>query len=280
NKLLRVVVNRVAGTNRIVGVITECGAKREELLAANSQNLWQSVGRLTLLDEVTSAMAHELNQPLAAISMFAQVGERMLSVPEPRLDKARQIFSDVSQQALRAGDLIHNMRNLVKRHPPSKIKLRVADLINGFVSLAQPMARTHHVEFVVPNTFPAAIVFVDVTQINQVLSILFQNALDAVGSSDARRKVIAVGAEQVNDKILISITDSGSGVADSATSQLFQAFFSTKENGNGLGLVSARNILEVYGSRIEFTNLTQGGCRFSFSLPVESRFESPVEPRA
>jgi len=271
NKTLRVVIDRVTGTNRIVGVITGCDAKREEAVNSSSRNLWQSVGRLTLLDEVTSAMAHELNQPLAAISMFAQVGERMMASPEPRLDKAKQIFSDVSQQALRAGDLIHSMRNLVKRHPPSKIRLRVADLINEFASLAQPMARTHHVEFTVSDNFPAAIVFVDVTQINQVLSILFQNALDAISGNDAGRKSISVSAEQTNDKIMISITDSGPGVADDAAPQLFQAFFSTKENGNGLGLVSARNILEVYGSRIEFTNLAQGGCRFSFSLPIESR---------
>jgi len=271
SKALRVVIKRSTDSNRIVGALIEYGAKREDSVPPTSHNLWQSVGRLTLLDEVTSAMAHELNQPLTAISMFAQVGERVLSAPEPRLEKARQIFSDVSQQALRAGDLIHNMRSLVKRHAPSKIRLRVSDLLRGFASLAEPMARLHHVTFNLPPEVPVATVYVDATQINQVLSILFQNALDAVSHNDAKRKSISVTAEQVADKIIISVTDSGPGVAENAASQLFRAFFSTKENGNGLGLVSARNILEIYGSRLEFHNLPQGGCRFSFFLPIESK---------
>jgi len=270
SKLLRVVIRRAGESNRIAGAFTDCTAKREELHHATSHNLWQSVGRLTLLDEVTSAMAHELNQPLAAITMFAQVGERVLAAPEPRLEKARQIFTDVSQQALRAGDLIHNMRSLIKRHAPSKVRLRVVDLLKGFASLAEPMARTHHVVLEVEENLPVVVVLVDVAQINQVLSILFQNALDAVSNNDTKQKIIKVAAEQAEEKIIISVTDSGPGVPDDAAPQLFQPFFSTKENGNGLGLVSARNILEIYSSRLEFRNLPQGGCRFSFFLPIES----------
>ena len=262
---LRVVAQRVDETNRIVGLLQKCHAAEAMPI---SQDRWQSVGRLTLLDEVTSAMAHELNQPLAAISMFAQVGERMLASPEPKLDRARQVFQDVSQQALRAGDLIHRMRSLVKRQPRSSVRLSIAELIRGFESLAEPMARTHRTEFTIPAEFPNEYVLVDVAQINQVLFILFHNALDAANNNDTVSKTISVATKSMDGKVTISITDSGAGVAPGAAAQLFQPFFSTKENGTGLGLVSARNILETYGSQLEFENLEGGGCCFSFALPV------------
>ena len=267
-KLVRAIAERVNHSNRVSGILQQCAEKQDEPVLMVSQRRWQSVGRLTLLDEVTSAMAHELNQPLAAISMFAQVGGRMLASPEPPLDKVRQVFHDVSQQALRAGDLIHHMRSLVKRQPSRQIRLSVTELVRGFASLAEPMARTHHVEFTVPAEFPAEFVEADVAHINQVLSILFHNALDAVNSNELTRKSIAITTEMAEEKIVIAIMDSGKGIAESASARLFQPFFSTKENGTGLGLISARNILEIYGSHLQFTNLRQGGCRFWFALPV------------
>jgi C4-dicarboxylate-specific signal transduction histidine kinase len=133
------------------------------------------------------------------------------------------------------------------------------------------MARTHHVDFSIPAELPTEFVVVDVTQINQVLSILFQNALDAVNDNDAKKKSIEAIARMKDGKVIIAIADSGKGVAASAATQLFQPFFSTKENGTGLGLISARNILETYGSHLEFSNLPEGGCSFSFALPTAPR---------
>ena len=266
SKSFRVVIQHLQDTDRVIGVLQECVTAPNEYASTISQSRWQSVGRLTLLDEVASAMAHELNQPLAAMATFAQAGERLLNLPEPRLDKAKQVFQEVSQQALRAGELIRHMRGLIKRHAPTKTQLTIAELIQGFSTLAEPMARTHHVELIVAADLPLTAVQVDVTQINQVLLILFQNALDALDDV-VDRKSITVTVKDQGDKVFISVTDSGKGIADSTAAQLFQPFFSTKENGTGLGLTSARNILEIYGSRLEFANVPEGGCRFSFTLP-------------
>ena len=270
-KQLRVVAERVDASNRLAGFLQELeSATTSDQLSHISSSRWQSVGRLTLVDEVASAMAHELNQPLAAITTFSQAGERLLSLPEPRLEKARQVFAEVAQQALRAGDLIRRMRGLIKRNPPTNASIRIAELISGFMSLAEPLARTHHVEVSTPTELPVTMVLVDVTQIHQVMLILFQNALDAVLSSEVNRKVISVEVQQSANKITMAVVDGGKGIAPTIAAQLFQPFFSTKEGGTGLGLISARNILESYGSHLEYANQPQGGCKFWFALPVSN----------
>jgi C4-dicarboxylate-specific signal transduction histidine kinase len=270
-KLFRLAIRRIPDTNRIVGVLQEERTAADSTAREVSLNRWQSVGRLTLLDEVAAAMAHELNQPLAAIATFSQAGERLLNLPEPRFEKAREVFQEVSKQALRAGELIRHMRGLVKRQAPGRTQLSIADLCKGFAEIAEPIARTHHVEFRVAAGLPHVIIEIDVTQINQVLGILFQNAVDALMDESLPRKAITMAAELIRDAVVISIIDSGRGIGAGVAPQLFQPFFSTKENGTGLGLISARNILEIYGSRLEFTNLPDGGCKFAFSLPLSKK---------
>ncbi|HVY22725.1 MAG TPA: HAMP domain-containing sensor histidine kinase [Steroidobacteraceae bacterium] len=264
---MRVIAERVGQSPRVVGFLQEYRqAATHEPQAPVSHHVWQSVGRLTLLDEAATAMAHELNQPLAAIATFAHAGERMLNLPDPPLPKVRQVFAEVSEQALRAGELIRQMRGLIKRHSPSKTSLSVADLIAQFVLMAEPIAKTHHIEFQIADELPTDHVLVDVAQINQVLMILFQNALDAVADEAVRRKTIAVTAQPRDGEVTLAVTDTGKGIAADVAARLFQPFYSTKENGTGLGLTSVRNILESYGSHLQYANLPEGGCRFWFSL--------------
>lgn len=266
-KQLRVVAERVDHSSRVTGFIQALRSSSQlDQIPPVSQNRWQSVGRLTLLDEATSVMAHELNQPLAAIATFAQAGERLMSIPQPPLDKVRQVFAEVSQQALRAGELIRQMRSLIRRYPPSKTRLSVAELIKGFIPVAEPMAKTHHVDLIISDDLPDDHVFVDVTQINQVLMILLQNALDAVAGDDVQPKSVTVTAHSGQDAVILAVNDSGNGITPNIQSQLFQPFFSTKENGTGLGLASVRNILESYDSHLQYANLPQGGCSFWFAL--------------
>jgi C4-dicarboxylate-specific signal transduction histidine kinase len=265
----RVVAERIGHSDRVVGFFQQHLAEvRFDQVPSVSNTRWQSVGRLTLLDEMASAMAHELNQPLAAIATFAQAGERLLNLPQPRLEKAREVFSEMAGQALRAGDLIRHMRSLIKRHPHHNTLLGLDEFIKGFVLVAEPMARTHHVEFSVPTEIPAVSLLLDVTQVQQVLLILFQNALDAVVDAETQFKSIALILAQHENKVIFTVADSGHGIAANTATQLFQPFFSTKENGTGLGLISARNILESYGSHLEYANQPQRGCKFWFALPV------------
>ncbi len=256
------------GKTRVVGVLKDCSPEvsGERHMQASQERL-QSVGRLTLLGEVASGLAHELNQPLAAITTFAQAGERLLGLPEPRVEKAQQVFREVSQQSLRAGEIIRHMRSLIKRRA-AQVELVSSDvLMSDFLALANPMARASQVQLLTRIEGAQRPVRVDVTQIHQAMMILFQNALEATREAAGSAPQVRVALLNTAAGLEWSISDQGPGVSEAIARQMFQPFFSTKEQGTGLGLISCRNILEAHGCRLSFENLPAGGCRFWFVLP-------------
>lgn len=258
-------------TTRVIGVFKDCsGDSAVERRQQASQERLQSVGRLTLLGEVASGLAHELNQPLAAIATFAQAGERLLGLPEPRLEKAQQVFREVSQQALRAGEIIRHMRSLIKRRAAQVESVSCEMLMADFMALAEPMARASQVQLVVHMEAPQRRVSVDLGQIHQAMMILFQNALEATRSQHAAAPQVRIELNARDKGVEVAIQDQGPGVSEQIAAQLFQPFFSTKENGTGLGLISCRSILEAHHCRLSFVNVPGGGCRFWFELPYES----------
>ncbi len=274
---VRAVLHTVAGRSRVIGVFRNCTpnvAAERQLLA--SQERLQSVGRLTLLGEVASGLAHELNQPLAAITTFAQAGERLLGLPQPRLEKAQQVFREVTQQALRAGEIIRHMRSLIKRRAYQVESVSCDVLMRDFLAMAEPMARAAQVQLLTRLEAADLTLLVDVSQIHQAMMILFQNALEATREhkSDLAPQV-RVELLACKQGVEFVIEDQGPGVSDAVATQLFKPFFSTKENGTGLGLISCRNILDSYGSRLAYANLPGGGCRFWFVLPHEAAAQAP-----
>lgn len=273
SKHLRVVAQTVGEATplRVVGLLQDCTQSviAERNLQA-SQDRLQRLGQLTLLGEVASGLAHELNQPLAAIATFAQAGERLLGLPEPRLEKAQQVFKEVSQQALRAGDIIRRMRGLIKRRAAQFEVAEASTLIKEFLLMAEPMAHAQQVRLHSRVEVDSQRVAVDATQIQQALMILFRNALDAVREIGGERAQVGIAATLDSGGVLLAVEDQGPGISAEAAAQLFHPFFSTKDNGTGLGLISARNILEAHGSRLEFINLPEYGCRFWFVLPLKS----------
>jgi C4-dicarboxylate-specific signal transduction histidine kinase len=270
------------GRPRVIGVFRNCtqNAVAERQLQASQERL-QSVGRLTLLGEVASGLAHELNQPLAAITTFAQAGERLLGLPEPRLEKAQQVFREVTQQALRAGEIIRHMRSLIKRRAYQIESVSAGELMHEFLAMAEPMARAAQVQLVTRIEVEDRIMRVDVSQIHQAMMILFQNALDATRERESaaapRVRVELLAREQGVEYV---IEDQGPGVSETVATQLFKPFFSTKESGTGLGLSSCRSILDSYGSRLSYVNLPDGGCRFWFVLPYESAVQKSLLDKA
>lgn len=265
---LHLVLQRLPDDQRVTGILRDNSAEQaHERDRVLTQQRLQSVSRLTLLGEVASGLAHELNQPLAAMATFAQAGERLLSMPAPQVERAQQIFTEISQQALRAGEIIQRMRNLVRRHNGQRTVVSCVTLLNEFLAVAEPMARATRVALQTKQDTGAACVDVDSAQILQVLMNLFQNALEAARDNQ-RPPQVSVESRLVAEGVEIAIADSGAGVSDEVAAQLFKPFFSTKSNGSGLGLSGSRKILESYGSRLNFANQAGGGCRFYFSLAV------------
>lgn len=260
------------GSGRVAGILhdrTHSVRREAELLRAGEwRERLQQLGRWSLLGEIASGLAHELNQPLAAISTFAQAGERLLNLPEPRIQKAASLFHEVSEQALRAGDVIHRMRGLVKRQGSGEPQLLTcAAILTDFRALADAIARTHHVRLEVEVPDPTLQVSVDPSHIQQVLMSLFRNALDAMREIPPPQRAVLARAEAVGDIMEISITDTGPGISDTVARELFRPFFSTKPEGTGLGLAVCRSTVAEYGGTLRFENASRGA-RFIVGLPL------------
>lgn len=221
--------------------------------------------RLSLMGEMASSLAHEINQPLAAILSYARGCERRLDAgidPDGVLEGVRRI----AVQAERAGSIVKRMRDFVRKHPSQQLPLDPSRVFADAIDLFEPTARGRDVrlEVDIPATLPR--VMADRLQIEEVVLNLLQNATEAVsGVADAR---IAVKAEAMDHVVRLSVTDNGSGVAPGAIDLLFEAFFTTKPEGLGLGLSLSRTIVEAHGGRLDVDIDTPGATTFWFQLPL------------
>lgn len=260
-----------AGGREMAGILCDLsnGEQREaELLQAGElRERLQQLGRWSLLGEMASGLAHELNQPLAAMSTFAQAGERMLKLPQPKVEKAATLFREISEQALRAGDSIHRMRGLVKRQGSESQRLAVAQVLTDFRSLADPIARAHQVAFAVEMPAGEWHIEIDPSHIQQVLMSLFRNALDALRETSADLRAVQVRAQRAGESVELVIADTGPGIPDTVARELFRPFFSTKPEGTGLGLAVCRSIVGEYGGSLRFANGNPGAA-FVVALPL------------
>jgi C4-dicarboxylate-specific signal transduction histidine kinase len=225
------------------------------------------IARASALAEMASGIAHELNQPLGAIATFAQAGERMLNRPEPMVSRALDVFRQINQAALGAGDGIQRIRHLFRQGLPARTRCQLPELIAELRPVLDVLAlRTKSTVSVdVPASLPDLLV--DRLRIQHVLFALTQNAVDAGAlASDTPSVRIDVSADRYS--VETGVTDSGAGVPADVREKLFRPFFTTKPQGTGLGLASSRAIIESHEGTIGFDNLSAGGSRFWFRLPI------------
>jgi C4-dicarboxylate-specific signal transduction histidine kinase len=217
-----------------------------------------------------SGIAHELNQPLAAMATFSQAGARMLDRAEPLTGRSLGVFHEISQEALQAGARLQKLRRLFDAGPLQQARCKMSDLVAEvqpvLSSLALEVCARLQIE--VANELPE--VFVERLKIQRILLALVRNAADASASLPADR-VICIDVRAERYFVETSVTDTGAGVPAELQRQLFHPFFTTKPAGHGLGLSSSRAIVESHGGTIGFNNLPTGGGRFWFKLPVATR---------
>lgn len=228
------------------------------------------VSRLSAMGEMASALAHELNQPLAAISNYMKGSRRLLADnPDPNRPKIENALDRAAEQALRAGQIIRRLRYFVSRGESEKRVESLSKLIEEAGALGLSGAREQGVQIRF-NLNPAHdLVLVDRVQIQQVLVNLFRNALDAMAHSP-QRELIATNAKVADDMIEVAIFDTGPGIPDDVMPNLFQTFFTTKETGMGVGLSISRSIVEAHGGRMWAESNRSGGATFRFTLPAAS----------
>lgn len=221
--------------------------------------------RLTAMGEMASALAHELNQPLAAISNYVKGSERMLEAEPPDRQKIQDALSAASEQAIRAGQIIRQLRNFVARGEAEPRIENLPQLLEEAGALAMIGARERGVRLRYALSPRAKLVLADKVQVQQVVLNLMRNALEAMDGS-ARRDLSVTSTPIGQGMIEVSIADTGSGLTPEITERLFQPFSTTKAQGMGVGLSISRTIIEAHGGRIWAEPNPGGGTAFYFTL--------------
>jgi len=225
-------------------------------------------GRVTALGQLASALAHELSQPLGAILRNAEAAEIHLNNPSPDLEELRAIVADIRKDDRRAGDVIEQMRALIKRRTLQMNPLPLNELVQDVISLVHSDAVARHVSLdcVVAQGLP--LVAGDRVHLSQVLLNLIINGMDAIQTSPASSKRVVIEARpREAGRVEVAVTDSGPGVAPEVIDKVFDPFYTTKSGGLGMGLPISRTIIEAHGGKLWAEQAAAGhGLTFRFTL--------------
>jgi len=265
------------GPPRFVGFLHDLSMRREQeakRLAAEesvreARERLTHVARLSTMGEMTTGLAHEINQPLTAITIYAQAAERLAAQPSPDLGELVGALRQISAQALRAGEIIKRLRDLVRNRQTHEELLDLNAVVRELVVLAESDARVNNVQLVIDLAEGLPPVLGDTIQLQQVMLNLVRNAIDAVQAPGCER-LVTLRTVRVAAGVEMSVSDLGSGLDPAIRDRLFEAFATTKPAGTGLGLAISRSIVEAHGGRLAWRpNLPRGSC-FHFHLPAVS----------
>jgi two-component system sensor kinase FixL len=252
----------VVGASKIVRDITEQKALRLRL--AEVQSALLHVSRLNDMGQLAAAFAHELNQPLSAISAYIGGARRLIETGD--MERALEGCDKAAAQVARAGEVIRRLREFVRKSDGHRATEDLALIVEEAAALVLTDARRDGLVTDIRLPESARTAFIDKVQIQQVLVNLFRNAAEAM--ADAGRKSLTVTAQRLDDKVLIEVADTGSGFSEEALSRLFQPFTTTKATGLGVGLSLCRSIVESQGGDISARNADEGGAIVTFTVPV------------
>lgn len=223
--------------------------------------------RLNMLGEMAVGIAHEINQPLTAISLYAQAGKRLFE--KGKHEQLSDTFDKLSEHAQRAGAVIERMQMMSKRGDRTVEVTDINMLIEDIVKLAEAEARIRDITIKIDIGINLPPVLVDKVQIQQVVLNLLRNAMDAMTSVNCRYGNTVLLRAQFNDTIEVCVIDSGCGVSKQIEENLFTPFLSTKEHGMGMGLSISQAIITEHGGQLKLYNNNSAGATFFFTLPVE-----------
>jgi signal transduction histidine kinase len=238
------------------------------------------VGRLTTMGELVASIAHEINQPLAAILANGEAGLRWLNRDEPDLDEVRNAVSRITQDASRAGKMIENLRSLAKKSEPQFARLDINGAIQEILALTRTELVQHDVGLRTDLSARDRMVFGDRVQLQQVMLNLILNSIEAMSAVMDRPKVLTISSERVEPSgMLVAVKDTGRGIDPATADRIFESFFTTKPNGMGMGLSICRSIIEAHGERFWASPNTPHGAIFQFTLPTD-KMEPPSPKQA
>ena len=251
--------------------------KRAEGALREARAALAHVTRVSTLGEVAGSIAHELNQPLTAIANNGNACLGLLSSGNPRLEQMGEALADIVSAAERGGAIIERVRGMARRSAPQRTPVQLADVVNDIVLLTAAESVTRRIVIHTEFAPDLPVVQGDRVQLQQVLLNLVVNAMDAVSTvQESERRLEILGqldAQGGKSAVRISVRDRGTGLNTWEVEKLFEAFYTTKPHGMGLGLAISRSIIEAHGGRLWAESNNGPGATFAFRLPAVSKTE-------
>jgi C4-dicarboxylate-specific signal transduction histidine kinase len=277
-KHLHVRAHRVhfdSGEDEIVGALIDVSEARQAQEALHAaQTALAHAARVATLGEMSASIAHEVNQPLAGIVTNGEAGLRWLNRKEPDLGEARGAMERMIRDGKRASQVVERLRALARKAPAPTMALDLNEVISESAALLQREIQTHRIALQLDLARDLPPVLAGRVELQQVVINLMMNGMQAMEPVTDRPRRLIVGSSRHNDEVLVSVQDSGVGIDPDNIGRLFNAFFTTRANGMGMGLSIGRSIVESYGGRIWASNNDGPGTIFQFALPVGAQAAS------
>ena len=272
---------RTAQRLRLVAEVFGNALERERAIAEidRLREEMRQTSRVAMTGELTASLAHELNQPLAAILNNAEAARQMLAAKRPNLPEVREAIDEIIQDNSRAVDTLHTVRALFQR---DQIRMAPLDLRHVLLEVErilrlEAVSRGIALRLEVPPALP--LVDGNRTQLVELLMNLTSNAFDSIGEHGGERREVELRAHQRDgQRVNVAVSDTGAGIDPELMPQLFKAFFTTKPKGMGMGLAIARSIVETHGGRLWATGNAGGGATLQFELPVNGHHAEGRRP--
>jgi len=243
--------------------------KRATIKARSLGEELAHVARVTTLGELAGALAHEINQPLAAILSNAQAARRFLAAGEPDMEELAEILKDIAEDTERASSVIKNLRRMMKKEEGEFLPLAINEVAHEVVSLVKRDPVGHRVDISLQLEDDLPPVLGDRVQLQQVLMNLIRNGFEAMMyQEEGTRELVLRSLQQDERHLRVEVQDAGIGIEEAKVGRIFDPFFTTKSEGMGMGLSVNRTIIEAHGGRLWARNNPEYGMTFSFTLPI------------
>jgi PAS domain S-box-containing protein len=248
--------------------VTERKRAEESLRQAHAD--LAHINRITTMGELTASLAHEVNQPIAAASTNANTCLRWLNCDPPNIEEARLATMRVAKDTKRAGEIVSRVRQLFKKGASQRQLVDVNEIIREMIILLRGETLRYNVLMGTDLAADLPPIMADRVQLQQVLMNLMINAIEAMKDADGTRELAIRSRRMQNEEVVVSVTDSGVGLPPQQTEQIFNAFFTTKPHGTGMGLRISRSIIESHGGRLWVADNSPRGATFYFMLPTKA----------
>jgi PAS domain S-box-containing protein len=264
---------RFTGYRGVARDITEL-RRAEDMLRDQEQRIRDAqlelarVSRVMTLGELAASIAHEINQPLAAIVADAEASLNWLAPPDPDVDRVRDSLDAIIKDGHLAAEVIQRIRQLATKGETKRASVEINSVIRDVMPLLRSELQLHQVVAQADLADAIPPVLADRVQLQQVIINLVVNAVEAMAAIDDRPRLLVIRSRVTDDEVVVSVRDAGVGIDPSAVDQLFSAFFSTKPGGMGMGLSISRSIIEAHGGRFWATTNPDYGASFHFTLPA------------